>query len=182
MREWTENMMLMSLIRTEKLDRSTNTLIMSPSQKLKMTYVFKIQPLFIHQQNLSSITRRAMNTQSCLIYIYLSIYWLPRWHSGKEPACQCRRHRFNSRHRSGRSPGERNGYSLQYSCLENSMDRGAWWLQSIGLRRVGNNWETRHTHTHMHVCAHTHTHIHMQWNTTQLLKMNEIMQEQHGWT
>ena len=27
----------------------------------------------------------------------------------------------------GRSPGEGNGYSLQYSCLENSMDRGAWW-------------------------------------------------------
>ena len=28
--------------------------------------------------------------------------------------------------RSGRSPAERNGYSLQDSCLENSMDRGAW--------------------------------------------------------
>jgi len=28
---------------------------------------------------------------------------------------------------SGRSPGEGNGYSLQYSCLENPMDRGAWW-------------------------------------------------------
>ena len=27
---------------------------------------------------------------------------------------------------SGRSPGERNGYSLQYSCLENPMNRGAW--------------------------------------------------------
>ena len=26
----------------------------------------------------------------------------------------------------GRSPGERNGYPLQYSCLENSRDRGAW--------------------------------------------------------
>ena len=26
----------------------------------------------------------------------------------------------------GRSPGERHGYLLQYSCLENSMDRGAW--------------------------------------------------------
>ena len=25
------------------------------------------------------------------------------------------------------SPGEGNGYPLQYSCLENSMDRGAWW-------------------------------------------------------
>ena len=27
---------------------------------------------------------------------------------------------------SGRSPRERKGYTLQYSCLENSMDRGAW--------------------------------------------------------
>ena len=26
----------------------------------------------------------------------------------------------------GRSPGERNGNTLQYSCLENPMDRGAW--------------------------------------------------------
>ena len=35
---------------------------------------------------------------------------------------------------SGRSPGEGNGNPLQYSCLENSMDRGACWttgLQSI---------------------------------------------------
>ena len=29
--------------------------------------------------------------------------------------------------RSGRFPGERNGNPLQYSCLENSVDRGAWW-------------------------------------------------------
>ena len=28
---------------------------------------------------------------------------------------------------SGRSPGEGNGYPFQYSCLENSIDRGAWW-------------------------------------------------------
>ena len=28
---------------------------------------------------------------------------------------------------SGRSPGEGNGYPLQYSCLESPMDRGAWW-------------------------------------------------------
>jgi len=27
----------------------------------------------------------------------------------------------------GRSPGEENGYPLKYSCLENSMNRGAWW-------------------------------------------------------
>ena len=33
---------------------------------------------------------------------------------------------------SGRSPGERNGNPLWYSCLENPMDRGAWGLQSMG--------------------------------------------------
>ena len=33
----------------------------------------------------------------------------------------------------GRSPGEGNDNPLQYSCLENSMDRGAWGLQSIGM-------------------------------------------------
>ena len=36
----------------------------------------------------------------------------------------------------GRSPGEGNDNSLQYSCLENPMDRRAWGLQSMGLQRV----------------------------------------------
>ena len=43
---------------------------------------------------------------------------------------------------SGRSPGGGNGNPLQYSCLENSMDRGVWWLQSMGSHRVGHNQET----------------------------------------
>ena len=37
----------------------------------------------------------------------------------------------------GRSSGEGNGYSLQYSCLENPMDRGAWWAT---VRRVAKSW------------------------------------------
>ena len=32
----------------------------------------------------------------------------------------------------GRSPGEGNGNPLQYSCLKNSMDRGAWQVKSMG--------------------------------------------------
>ena len=32
----------------------------------------------------------------------------------------------------GRFPGEGNGNPFQYSCLENPMDRGAWWLQKVG--------------------------------------------------
>ena len=35
----------------------------------------------------------------------------------------------------GRSPGERNGYPLQYSCLENSMDRGAWQATVRGVAK-----------------------------------------------
>ena len=42
----------------------------------------------------------------------------------------------------GGSPGEGTGYPLQYSCLENSMNRGAWRLQSRGSQRVKHNWAT----------------------------------------
>ena len=37
---------------------------------------------------------------------------------------------------SGRSPGEGNGNPLQYSCLENPMDRGAWWATVHRTSRV----------------------------------------------
>ena len=36
---------------------------------------------------------------------------------------------------SGRSPGEGNGNPLQYSCLENPMDRGAWWATVHGIAK-----------------------------------------------
>ena len=53
--------------------------------------------------------------------------WLrcPWWLRGKE--CACNAGDLSSIPASGRSPGEGNGNPLQYCCLENSMDRGAWW-------------------------------------------------------
>ena len=36
----------------------------------------------------------------------------------------------------GRSPAEGNGYPIQYLCLENSMDRGAWWATVHGVAKV----------------------------------------------
>ena len=36
---------------------------------------------------------------------------------------------------SGRSPGEGNGNPLQYSCLENPMDGGAWWATVHGVAK-----------------------------------------------
>ena len=35
----------------------------------------------------------------------------------------------------GRSPGEGNSYPLQYYCLENAMDRGAWWATVHGVTK-----------------------------------------------
>ena len=35
----------------------------------------------------------------------------------------------------GRSPGEGNGYPLQYSCLGNPTDRGAWWATVHGVAK-----------------------------------------------
>ena len=46
---------------------------------------------------------------------------------------QCRRPEFDPW--SGRSPGEGNGKPLQFYCLENSMDRGAWWATVHGVAK-----------------------------------------------
>ena len=59
---------------------------------------------------------------------------------GKEPACQSRRDK-RCRHDPwvGKIPWDGNDNLLHYSCLENPMDRGAWWVQSMGLQRVRHN-------------------------------------------
>ena len=45
--------------------------------------------------------------------------------------------------RSGRSSGEENGNQLQYSCLENSMNRGALWATVHGVARVKTHLATK---------------------------------------
>ena len=45
--------------------------------------------------------------------------------------------------RSGRSPGEENGNPVQYSCLGNATDTGAWWTTLHGLARVGHDLVTK---------------------------------------
>ena len=48
---------------------------------------------------------------------------------------------------SGRSPGEGNGNPLQYSCLENPMERGAWWAI---VHRVSKSWTRLCDYTTLH--------------------------------
>ena len=54
---------------------------------------------------------------------------------------------------SGRFPGVGNDNSLQYSCLENSIHRGAWWATVCGVTKGRDTTESPCTHTH----THTHT-------------------------
>ena len=48
-----------------------------------------------------------------------------------------------------------NGNTLQYPCLENSMDRGAWWASVYEVANSWHNWVTEHTHTpgDLHACG-----------------------------
>ena len=51
---------------------------------------------------------------------------------------------------SGRSPGEGNVYPLYYSCLENSMNRGAWQTIVHGVTKSWTQLSYYYTHTHTH--------------------------------
>ena len=62
---------------------------------------------------------------------------LPWWLSGKESACNAGDR--GSIPESERYPGEGNGNLLQYFCLENPMDRGAWRATIHGVVRVGHD-------------------------------------------
>ena len=54
----------------------------------------------------------------------LNVWFIPSGSDGQESACNAGD--LGSMPGLGRSPGEGNGNPFQYSCLENSMDRGAW--------------------------------------------------------
>ena len=49
----------------------------------------------------------------------------------------------------GRSPGDGNGNPLQYSCLENPMDRGAWWATVRGVAKSQTQLSEKHFHFHV---------------------------------
>ena len=64
---------------------------------------------------------------------------------------------------SGRSPRERNGYPLQYSCLENSIDRGAWQgtVHEGGKELDTTEQQHYYVYIYIHVCTHIHIYMHI---------------------
>ena len=101
-------------------------------------------------------------------YFIMNCSWLglPKWHSGKESACQCRRHKKHGFDPgSGGSLGKENGNPFQNSCLENSMDRGAWQVTVHRSQWVGHDWAIE--------CTHTHTYT---WLINNVMRVSSVQQ------
>ena len=96
-----------------------------------------------------------INQQMCVcvcvcVYIYTCTYiWgFPGGASGKGP--MCRRHmRRGLDPWVGQSPEGRHGNSRQYSCLENPMDRGAWWATNHGVAQSQTRLKRLSTHIYI---------------------------------
>ena len=89
------------------------------------------------------------------IWGLLSGWWLSGKKKKKKPTCSAGAAGDMYSIRGWRiSPGGGYGNPLQYSCLENPMDRGAWWATVHGGHK-----ELDMTEETQHVCMHTHTHI-----------------------
>ena len=70
-----------------------------------------------------------------IITVFFHHYWQKDFLVSYSKESACSAGDLGSIHGSGRSPGEGNGNTLQYSCLENAMDRGAWWATVHGLAK-----------------------------------------------
>ena len=69
----------------------------------------------------------------------------PGGSDSRESACNARDLGLTPRW--GRCPGDGNGYPLQYSCLENPMDRGAWWATVHNITKSWTRLKRLSAHT-----------------------------------
>ena len=109
-----------------------------------------VEPGLLHcRQILYQLSHQGSNSFSTPKFSYAKLNCFmdfPGGASGKESTCQCRRSRKQGViSESERSPGEGNGNPFQHSCLENSMDRGAWQATIHGVPKSQawlSNWTT----------------------------------------
>ena len=96
-----------------------------------------------NEQKLFSM-KSAFTTQPsslfCIYFVNAEIMGFLGGSDSKESSCNAED--LDLIPKSGRSPEEGNGNPLQYSCLGNLMDRGAWWATVHGVAKSWNNWVT----------------------------------------
>ena len=95
---------------------------------LEIVFLFSVSPVLLIV--LLCLSSPPSPTKSQLL---CSLTGFPGGASGKEPACQHTERHKGSIPGSGRSPGRGHSNLLQYSCLENPMDRGAGWTAVHGV-------------------------------------------------
>ena len=105
-----------------------------------------------------------LSVWSLLRLLIETLAYFPVGSDGKASVCNVRD--LGSIPGLGRFPGEGNGNPLQYSCLENPMDGGAWCrLLSMGSQRVG---KTEWLHFHFLDCIKAQFHwmllLHLRWS------------------
>ena len=116
----------MSIVLLEAVDLALNSRLLT----------FKASLYFPYQDPLFSAMERLIKKK---FFFFISMHFCPHlWgfpdgSDGKESAYNAGKP--GSIPGSGRSPGEGNGYPFQYSCLENPMDRGAWWATVHGVTK-----------------------------------------------
>ena len=74
-----------------------------------------------------------LNLSYFILMPLVTIMGFPGDSAGKESACNAGD--LGSILGWGRPPGKGNGYPLHYSCLKNSMNRGAWWATVHGVAK-----------------------------------------------
>ena len=142
-----------------KWDRKTNAigfhLYVEPKRHINKLKQTKTQSKFVVTSREREVGRGKIGVgdEDVLNLWATRLYWFPTWHSGT--ACQfrrCKRHRFEPWVR--KIPGEGNDNPLQYSCLGNPMDRGAWRAAVHGAAE-SQTWLSAQTHTHKDILYST---------------------------
>ena len=95
--------------------------------------------VFTHKKNTSRFLQKSRGfvraQRSSLEWFVGDVRWRGLPGGSEVKASACNAGDLGSIPGSGRSPGEGNGNPLQYSCLENPMDRGAWWATVHGVAK-----------------------------------------------
>ena len=128
---------------TQMLFSSRNTLIDSLRNYVLSVICISVCPFRLtHKIDYHNPTSCQFNTYLHLLKLYLK-KGSPGGLDSKDSTCNAGDQ--GSIPGLGRSPGEGNGYPLQYSCLVNPLDRGAWWatFSPWDHKRVGSNTATK---------------------------------------
>ena len=107
-------------------------------------FMAQLSPLYMTARKILALIRWTfVGKVMSLFFNMLSrfVMGFPDGSAGKESACNVGD--LGLTPGLGRSPGERKGYPLQYSGLENSMGRGAWQATVYGIARVGHDLATK---------------------------------------